>query len=47
MLLIKQKKNETIFLNHLNKVIDEKLTNAEHMINKFSKNEDLSDLYDK
>ena len=43
----KTKKNETIFLNHLNKVIDEKLTNAEHMINKFSRNEDLSDLYDK
>ena len=45
--LNKTKKNETIFLNHLNKVIDDKLTNAEHMINKFSKNEDLSDLYDK
>ncbi len=45
--LNKSKKNETIFLNHLNKIIDNKLTNAEHMINKFSKNEDLSDLYDK
>ena len=45
--LNKTKKNETIFLNHLNKIIDDKLTNAEHMINKFSKNEDLSDLYDK
>ena len=45
--LNKSKKNETIFLNHLNKIIDDKLTNAEHMINKFSKNEDLSDLYDK
>ena len=45
--LNKSKKNETIFLNHLKKIIDNKLTNAEHMINKFSKNEDLSDLYDK
>ena len=45
--LNKTKKNETMFLNHLNKIIDDKLTNAEHMINKFSKNEDLSDLYDK
>ena len=45
--LNKSKKNETIFLNHLSKIIDNKLTNAEHMINKFSKNEDLSDLYDK
>ncbi len=44
--LNKAKKNETIFLNHLNKIIDNKITNAEHMINKFSKNEDLNDLYD-
>ena len=43
----KTKKNETIFLSHLNKIIDNKITNAEHMINKFSKNEDLKDLYDK
>ena len=43
----KTKKNETIFLSHLNKIIDNRITNAEHMINKFSKNEDLSDLYDK
>ena len=40
-------KNETLFLNHLQKVIDNKTTNADHMINKFSKNEDLSELYDK
>ena len=40
-------KNETIFLKHLQKVIDNKVTNADHMINKFSKNEDLSELYDK
>ena len=45
--LNKAKKNETIFLNHLNKIIDNKITNAEHMVNKFSQNEDLSDFYDK
>jgi glutamate--cysteine ligase len=39
-------KNESIFLNHLQKVIKNKTTNADHMINKFSKNEDLSELYD-
>ncbi len=43
----KNKKNETLFLNHLQKVIDNKKTNADHMISKFSKNEDLSELYDK
>ena len=46
-MLNKAKKNETIFLSHLNRIIDNKITNAEHMINKFSKNENLSDLYDK
>ena len=46
-ILNKQQKNETLFLNHLQKVIDNKTTNADHMINKFSKNEDLSELYDK
>ena len=45
-ILNKSKKNETLFLNHLQKVIDNKKTNADHMINKFSKNEDLSELYD-
>ena len=43
----KSNKNETKFLNHLEKIIDNKITNADHMINKFSKNEDLKDLYDK
>ena len=43
----KSGKNETLFLNHLQKVIDDKTTNADHMINKFSKNEDLNELYDK
>jgi len=46
-ILNKNKKNETLFLNHLQKVIDNKTTNADHMISKFSKNEDLSELYDK
>ena len=46
-ILNKHQKNETLFLNHLQKVIDNKTTNADHMINKFSKNEDLSELYDK
>ena len=39
--------NEAKFLNHLDKLIDNKLTNADHMIDKFSKNENLNDLYDK
>tara|TARA_B100000035_G_scaffold304229_1_gene303710 strand:+ start:258 stop:1553 length:1296 start_codon:yes stop_codon:yes gene_type:complete len=43
----KNNKNETLFLNHLQKVIDNKTTNADHMISKFSKNEDLNELYDK
>ncbi|MDC2980355.1 glutamate-cysteine ligase family protein [Candidatus Pelagibacter sp.] len=43
----KSGKNETIFLNHLQKVIDNKTTNAHHMIIKFSKDEDLNELYDK
>ena len=45
--LNKNKKNETLFLNHLQKIIDNKRTNADHMISKFSKNEDLNELYDK
>ena len=43
----KYNKNESLFLNHLQKVINNKTTNADHMINKFSRNEDLSELYDK
>ena len=45
--LNKSRKNETLFLNHLQKVIDNKATNADHMIEKFSRNEDLIELYDK
>jgi glutamate--cysteine ligase len=46
-ILNKHGKNETVFLSHLQKVIENKTTNADHMINKFSKNEDLTELYDK
>ena len=46
-ILNKHGKNETLFLNHLQKVIDEKITNADHMISKFSRTEDLKELYDK
>ena len=45
--LSKKGNNETVFLNHLQKVIDNKTTNADHMISKFSKNENLDELYDK
>ena len=45
-ILNKHGKNEALFLNHLQKVIDNKTTNADHMINKFSKTENLSELYD-
>ena len=46
-ILNKSNKNEIIFLNHLQNLVDNKTTNADHMIDKFSKNEDLSELYDK
>jgi glutamate--cysteine ligase len=39
--------NETHYLIHLEKIIDNKTTNADHMISKFSKNENLDELYDK
>jgi glutamate--cysteine ligase len=39
--------NETHYLSHLEKIIDNKQTSADHMINKFSINENLNDLYDK
>ena len=46
-ILSKKGNNETIFLNHLQKVIDNKTTNADHMISRFSENENLDELYDK
>ena len=39
--------NETNYLKHLENIIDKKMTNADHMINKFSKRENLDELYDK
>jgi glutamate--cysteine ligase len=39
--------NETSYLSHLKKIIDNKTTNADHMIDKFSKKENLNDFYDK
>jgi len=39
--------NETHYLDHLEKIIDNRLTSADHMIAKFSKSENLNDLYDK
>ena len=46
-ILNKSGRSEALFLNHLQKIIDNKTTNADHMISKFSKNEDLNELYDK
>ena len=43
----KSGKNETLFLNHLKKVIQNKTTNADHMIEKFTNSKDLNELYDK
>ena len=42
----RQGKNETLFLKHLQRIIDNKKTNADHMITRFSENEDLNVLYD-
>ena len=39
--------NEKNYLSHLKKIIENKTTNADHMIVKFSKNKNLNDLYDK
>ena len=39
--------NESNYLKHLEKIIEYKTTNADHMISKFSKKENLKDLYDK
>ena len=46
-MLNKGGRNEVIFLSHLQKIINNRTTNADHMISKFSKNEDLNELYDK
>ena len=46
-IISKKGNNETVFLKHLQNVVDNKTTNADHMISKFSKNENLEELYDK
>ena len=45
--LNKSNENETKFLTHLDELIENKTTNADHMLKKFSKKENLNDLYDK
>ena len=45
-ILNKSGENEKKFLNYLEILIDNKTTNADHMITKFSKNENLNELYD-
>ena len=45
-ILNKSNDSEAKFLSHLDRLIDNKTTNANHMINKFSKAENLNDLYD-
>ena len=46
-ILNKTKRNETLFLNHLRNVVFNKATNADYMIDKFSNNENLDELYDR
>jgi len=46
-ILNKSNENEAKFLSHLEKLIESKTTNADHILKKFSKNENLNDLYDK
>ena len=45
--LNKKNANEVKYLDHLEKIINNKETIASHMIKKFSKNQNLEDLYDK
>jgi glutamate--cysteine ligase len=45
--LNKSNENEAKFLEHLEGLIENKTTNADHILKKFSKNENLNDLYDK
>jgi gamma-glutamylcysteine synthetase len=46
-ILNRNKSNETKFLSHLENIILNKNTNAENMLNKFSKDKDLSFFYEK
>ena len=45
-LLNKKNMNEEKFLDHLFRIIENKKTNADHMLYKFSKDENLNNLYD-
>ncbi len=42
----KNGKNEALFLKHINKIVERRMTNADHMINKFSENDNLETFYD-
>ena len=44
--LNKKNMNEEKFLDHLFRIIENKKTNADHMLYKFSKDENLNNLYD-
>ena len=44
--LNKKNINEEKFLDHLFRIIENKKTNADHMLYKFSKDENLNNLYD-
>tara|TARA_B100001250_G_C19789416_1_gene785715 strand:+ start:863 stop:2158 length:1296 start_codon:yes stop_codon:yes gene_type:complete len=46
-MLNKKSENEAKYLNHLEKIVDNKETVADHMINKFTKSKNLDELYDK
>ena len=45
-ILNKKGLNEEKFIDHLFKIIENKKTNADHMLYKFSKDENLTNLYD-
>ena len=46
-MLNNNKEDETKYLNHLEKIVNNKKTVADHMINKFTKSKNLDELYDK
>ena len=44
--LNRKKISEVKFLDHLEKIVKDKKTNADNIINKYSNSENLNDLYD-
>ena len=44
--LNRKKLSEAKFLDHLEKIVKSKKTNADNIISKYSKSENLNDLYD-